>query len=164
MVSIPESVFALYEEFADDFITSNFGVDCKLIYPPKRTTCANCVPSPISNNSGNVYRHGGPAPFSLGVCPLCGSVGFKEVENFEIIKMRVYYNPKEFVLRGPSVHIPDGAIQVIGFLSDVPKLIKCNEIIPNYTTALIQRYKILSPPSPHGFKRRKYFSCLLDRV
>lgn len=165
MINIPQSVFDKYNDAVDDMINSNFGVNCKLVYPPIRAQCTNCVFDSIGRKSANKYAHGGPAPFNFGVCPVCGGSGFKESESDTTIKMRVYYELKSFIKITGTVNIPDGAVQVIGFLSDVEKFKRANRIILNSDLEGVAGdvYERLSEPQPHGFKRNRYFICMLKR-
>ena len=176
MVSIPQAVFDKYNEFADDFINSNFGVRCNLIYPFKKIQCPNCVMSSFRGGT-NVYRTGGPLPFTFGPCPLCAGEGFQREEATpEVIKLRVYYRPKDWVkVSFPTLHgeqgdvpfqIPDGTIQVIGFMSDLPKVERADKIQVNIDQDGYKRwtYQRLGEALPHGFKQDRYFICFLKRV
>ena len=165
MVNIPQEIFDLYNETVDDMINSNFGVNCKIVYPPEREQCNNCVYDSIGRKSANRYAHGGPAPFNFGVCPVCGGEGYKEVESSETIKLRVYYEMKSFIKLAGMVEIPDGSVQVIGFLSDQDKIRQSNRIILNSDMEGVAGnvYEKLSEPVPHGFRKNRYFICMLKR-
>ena len=165
MVNIPQEVFDLYNSVVDDMINSNFGVNCKVIYPPTRVFCSNCVYDSIGRKSANKYVHGGPAPFNFGICPICGGSGYKEIESNTTIKLRVYYETKSFIKLAGMVDIPDGTVQVIGFLSDVNKIRNANRIILNSDLEGVAGnvYERLTEPVPHGFKRNRYFICMLKR-
>ncbi len=168
MVSIPDSVFIKYKNFADDFISKNFGVNCKLIYPPRRIACVNCITanSLVGSTSTNKYKHGGPQPFSFGNCPTCGGAGFKEDEQTETIKMRVYFRAEEFIEIVPGVNTADSDAQVIGFIYDLPKYERANEIILNVDQANYQNWKFsrIGDAVPHGFKKDRYFMAFLKRI
>lgn len=163
-MEIPENVFQLYEDLADDFIDSNFGINCKLYYPPKRVACS-CTTNPVSGGSSNKFFGSGPAPFNFGQCALCGGDGYTEEIVSETIKFRVYYTPKDFI-KIVNVEVPQGAIQIIGRQSDMPSFLRANEIEPNSDKAGFksERYKRLGNCHPHGFKRRRYFVCFMELV
>ncbi len=165
MVSIPDEVFSVYEEFMDDFINDNFGVACTLIYPSRRTACANCIFDNIGNKSANRYKHGGPMPFNFGTCPLCSGKGFSEEEATDTITLRVYYNPREWI-KINNVDSSNATAQVIGFLSDMPKFLRANEIIVNAPQENYKTWKFvkMGDSLPHGFKQRRYFVCFLQRI
>lgn len=165
-VDIPDSLFALYNEFADDFITKNFGVNCKLVYPAIREECSNCVLDVFGQRSSNIYKAGGPIPFTDGLCPYCEGVGYKEIETTETLKLRVNWSKKQFIKIATLTTVPDGAVQIIGFLSDLPKIQRSSYIIlnsdqnDNYTWA----YILYSEPMPHGFKQNRYFVATLVKA
>jgi len=164
MALIPDSVFTTYKQFADDFISDNFGVNCKLVYPEKRIVCANCVTSPMPGASKNVYRNGGPAPFSFGLCPMCGGEGYSSEETTETIKMRVYFNPKDWV-KVANVNTENAMAQTIGFIYDMPKIARANYVILNSDQDGYKEWKfsLLREPLPHGFKRDRYFVAYWQR-
>ena len=115
MVAIPSSLIDKYKSFADDFISINFGVDCKLIYPPKQIVCTDCVQDSIGLKNANRYRHGGPAPTTFPGCSSCAGSGYKEEEVSEVIKMRVNGDPASWI--GPKdIKAPTGRLQLIGFI------------------------------------------------
>lgn len=166
MVDIPQSVFDIYNDTVDDMINQNFGINCKIIYPPTRVQCNNCVFDSIGRKSANRYAHGGPAPFNFGVCPTCGGAGYREQESEDTIKMRVYYTPKEFIKIANLVNIPDGAVMVIGFLTDSLKIKNSYRIIINSDLEGLASgvYEKLEEPVPWGFKKNRYFRCVLKRA
>ena len=167
MVQINQRIFDKYKEFADDFINDNFGVNCKLIYPPKETECVNCVFDSIGRKSSNRYKHGGPQPFNFGNCPTCSGKGFREDEATENIKLRVYYEKKSWVkIAGGTFNADDSDAQVIGFIHDMPKFDMANEI---ELDSDLKDYKTLSYTKagdsfPHGFKHDRYFISHLRRT
>lgn len=163
MGKVPAKAFEVFEDFVDDFIADDFGTNCKLYFPPKRVpcNCSNTNTTP-AGGSTNVFDHGGPAPFNLGSCPLCGGDGYKEVAQTEIIKLRVYYRQRDFI-KVANVNLQEGTIQVIGKNSDLPAFLRADEIEPDLQMEGFQsgRYVRSGPVYPHGFKRRRYFLCYL---
>lgn len=166
MVDIPDEVFDAYNEFADDFIQSNFGVTCRLIYPARRIICVNCVFDPVGGKSSNKYKHGGPAPFHFGRCPTCGGDGYKEQTNFKDIKLRIYHDPKNWIKVADAVAVPDGSVQIIGMLSDLPEFNKADQIVVNQEQSQYHhwRFSHATEAFAHGFKRNRYFTAFLTRV
>ena len=167
MVSIPDSVFDKYREFADDFISENFGVNCKLIYPSRRIACVNCVSgrSMVGSTSTSRYKHGGPMPFNFGNCPTCGGQGYKEEEQTTTIKLRIYYKGEEFV-KVNNLNVADADAQVIGFIYDLPKFNRANEILCDSDQEDYHKWRFTRSGDalPHGFKHNRYFIALLKRV
>ena len=53
----------------------------------------------------------------------------KEVEKTEDIKIKVYWNRKDWVKVGGNIVTPDNGIQTIFFATDLPKFQKAKELI-----------------------------------
>ena len=158
MVQLSQDIFDKYNDFVDDFINSNFGVDCILQYPPKELACINCIYDVKSKKSTNKYKTGGPISFTFGVCPWCNGRGSKQDIATDTIKLRVYWERKSWLKIGIPLNIPDGAVQAIGFLSDFPNIKKAQKIILNSTQSGYANweYTLYGDPMPHGFKRNRY--------
>jgi len=167
MTLLPESILALYRQDADAMI-SELGVDCRLIYPPtKGEACNNCIKLSSGGSVQNYYRNGGPVYFSMGNCPLCGGTGLRVTESpDEIIKLRINYEPSKWLKLDIPIEIPEGSIQVIGNISNMPKIKKSSEIIINKNTEGYgeEKYSLAGEPIPHGLKNRIYFIAYLSRV
>jgi len=165
-MDIPDSVWSAYEGMADDFINSNFGVNCTLMYPSKMEACSNCTYDPIGKKSANRYKSGGPMPFRFGTCPTCGGSGHKEVEQTEVIVMRVYYDSKEWMKIANIASSPDDDALVVGFMTDMNKFIRANFIITDSDLQGRQTWKFQksSSPIPHGFRHYRYFAGMLKRI
>jgi hypothetical protein len=157
-ITIPSGVFTKYNELGDAMI-SNFGVRCNLIYPEKRIECTNCTLIGFGGRSTSIYKAGGPLAFTTGmVCPLCEGGGFKTTENTEKIRLRVYWNRKDWVDVGFQVDVPDNVIQTVGYMTDLPKIEKAkalsvHETIAGYGTMKFTRE---GESYPHGFKQDRY--------
>ncbi len=164
MTLIPSEIFTKYNEIADSLIRE-LGVNCTLVYTPRQEECENCILDVLGNKSSGVYKAGGPYPFS-DICPYCNGVGYKEVVVSETIKLRINYNRKTFLKLAPNVVVPDGAVQVIGFIADMPKLTQCNHIIVNSDLAdyKSQAFVLLHEPMTHGLQQKNYFLVTLSRA
>lgn len=159
-MDIPAEIFSTYREFADDFINSNFGVNCRIYHKPKRIVCS------CAGVTNNRYAHGGPASkFNRG-CQYCGGDGFKEEQITENIKLRVYHERRNWIKVGNLDNLPDGVCQVIGFLTDLPAIKKCEYIVLNSAVENIQKQKYIlyGEAHPHGFGRDRYFLAFMQRV
>ncbi len=165
--SINTNVVATYNDVADALI-NDLGVDCTLLYPPLRAECPNCYSRTIGiGSSANVYRPGGPIFFQQGrPCPLCNGKGFKLTENTEVVRMRVYWRKKDWVDIGFQVDIPGNVMQTIFFLSDLPKIMKAQQIIPNRNLQgfITARFDRASQPFPHGFLQDRYAIIFWNRA
>ena len=162
---IPSSIWAKYYEITDTFISDNhIGKECTIYYPPIKEECSNCIFYNFGGVSKNRYRSGGPAPFQGGNCLLCGGNGFREIENTGSIRLRIYHNMKDWV-KVNNIVIPNADIQVIGFASDLPNLVRANEIrLISEQNVLDQRYQLAAEPFLHGFGHSRYFIAFLKRV
>jgi len=164
MPSIDTWVFEKWEEQIDSFIDNDFGVPCTIVYPSRRIPCTEC--STRNKLGPNRNSHGGPMPFNFHQCALCGGDGFKEEEATDNIQLRVYYDRRKFrVINGTPIEIPDGMVQVIGYLRDIGKFERANHFIlhKNIEGLGTSRYKRDSKWVPHGFKKNRYFICNLIR-
>jgi hypothetical protein len=158
--SIPSGIFSLYYEVVDEFIDNPYiGESCTLVFPPKLVSCANCTTVNFGGVSKNVYAHGGPMPFNTGVCPLCGGNSIKEEDVTDTINLRIYYRTKDWI-KVVGINFPQADAQIIGYLSDLPKLKRALKIIllSSWTCTLS------GEPFPHGFGKDRYFVGFLKRV
>lgn len=161
---------AVYEDIHDQWLASDeIGVDVKLYYPASYVDCTNCQHS----DWGNTYKAGGPAPFNLGSCPMCGGSCKQENEVNELIKMRVYsirpndFSNRSFKKMGISIQSPAGDLLSIGSMTDMSKILNCNYAVFYSNVEEIigsQRFKLDGEPRPHGFGKTTYFYCFWNRV
>lgn len=163
---IPDAVFQEYNYTMDAFIDGVPGKSCLLIYPATKIECPNCFLDPNTDRSTNVYKNGGPQSFiNFTICPLCGGEGYRTNPNTESIRLRVYYNPKDFLNTGTTITAPDGTIQIIGYMTDYPKVQKSIALSVNseLNGAEIWKYKKQGEAVPWGFNQR-YFVQLWSRI
>jgi hypothetical protein len=161
---IPQEVFDIYNEFADDFINDNFGVLCTLYYPATSVAC-DCETDPIGQKIANRFQHGGPAPFTARHCSFCGGSGYKESVPTDTVMLRVYDQPKNWIKIAGFANVADADVQIIGFLADVPKISSSDYIVLNTEQNVFGdfKYKLASVCLPHGFKKNRYFVALLKK-
>lgn len=167
MVKIPQAVFDQYNAVMDDFITDNFGVNCRLSYQALQVECPNCIVDLIGHKSSNLYKSGGPQPFNDGmICPYCNGEGFRLDTPEEVVKVRVYWTKKEWLKLGDNVNIPDGSVQVIGFMTDMPKFKRANHchILSDQIGANDYKFALSAEVFPWGFKKNRYFVGYLTRI
>ncbi len=165
-ISVPQSVFDLYNEGVDYMIDSAFGINCKILYPALRIDCENCYNNTLPGvGFSNRYRAGGPYPFTEGVCPYCNSLGYKESETSEVIKVRAYFDTVSWKKFNPNIAFVDGNAVIIGYLVDLPKfqnmagILLANDI-NSYNP---WKYGLSKEPIPWGFKRNRYFTTNVSR-
>lgn len=161
---------AVYDDIHDQMIDSDeIGVDVTLYYPATYIDCVNCQHS----DWGNTYKHGGPAPFNLGSCPMCGGSCKQQSEETDIVRMRVYQTDSEGFTKGSfkkigiSVDIPTGELLTICKMADVNK-VKGAAYAVFYSDVEnkvgSQRYTISTEITPHGFGKDKFFFCRWKRA
>ena len=162
-ITVPDSLFDKYREAADFFIDNdNIGRDCTVVYPPKRTSCVNCIVKPIGANTTNVYRHGGPMPFSFGNCPLCGGNGYKEVEYTTTVRLRVYWSRQDWLRIASSLVVEDADVMIIGYMADLPKVNRAIELrLADGNNEAEYRATLTGKPMPWGFGRNRYFIAFM---
>ena len=168
-ITIPNGLFEKYVEAVDFFLTNdNLSNLCTLVYPPKRTSCINCSVKMVGSSSLNTYKHGGPAPFTFGSCPLCGGNGYSETEYTEDIRLRVYWNRKDWLkvtnwtANIGTLGFEDANIAIIGFMSNLPKVKQAIELrLVKNNLESAYRATLAGKPSPWGFGKNRYFVALL---
>lgn len=167
MFEVPQEVFDTYKLAMDAMINTNFGITCTLIYPATQSVCTNCLFDSINGKSSNVYNGTGPISFSGTLCPYCNGDGFTASEITEDIKLRCYFTPKSWIkISGVDVKVPDGAMQTIGHMVDLPKCRRASYLVANTSNPEFgnYRYKMFSEALPHGFKRQDYFIAMWSRM
>jgi len=160
-INIPVGVFEAYEEVCNYFLANNnFSRSCTLYYPPIRIPCAD---HPFTQD-GNIYQHGGPANIGAEPCVYCGGAGYKDKEVTDSIRLRIYWNKKQWIKVGGGV-AADAEVQVIGLIADLPKLIQADSIeLVSEQKQLAGSYKLHGEPFYHGFGKNKYFVAHLKRA
>lgn len=161
-----------YDSICDQMLESDvIGSNVKLFYPPTFENCVNCEFASFGSPK-TIYRAGGPAPFTLGGCPMCGGSCKKEVEHTEVVRLRLYssdskgFDRRFFKQLGINIDVPEGNILSIGYLADLTKIKSANyaQLYTDQNEYHDWRYKLSSEPAPHGLGRDKYFYCFWSRV
>lgn len=165
MALIPNTVFLKYKEFADAMI-NELGIDGLIYYPPIKLECENCyyVASLPGLSSSNIYKPGGPYPFSEGeFCPYCEGKGFRENVTTDSIKLRAYFDKKSWSKIRVPIGIKDGSVWTIGFMSDLIKVQRAAYITLPSDAVTPFSYTLIEEPIPWGIGRNKYFSAFWER-
>jgi hypothetical protein len=101
-------------------------------------------------------------PFQFGGCPMCGGNGYKETEVTETIRLRIYWERADWIKVGGSINIPDAEVMIIGFMTDVPKIIRATSILlAKDQDELVYSTMLVGKPLPHGFGRNRYFMAFV---
>ena len=158
-VYVPESVFDKYYDVIDSTFNI-FGVMCKLVSLDK---VEEIVYDPDNNipekNSINAHRiHNGDYERSHKI--------IKEVETLTDIKLKVYWDQKNWVGVGGNIVIPDGSIQTIGFMTDLPKVLQAKALIVHDTIKDYKelRFERVGEFIPMGLRQNRYFGCMWKRI
>lgn len=158
-INIPQSVFDKYYEVIDSTFDI-FGVTCQLVSIDK---VEEIIYNPDNNipekNSINAHRlRDGNYDRSHKT--------IKEVETLTDIKLKVYWDSKQWINITGAIQVPDNRIQTIGFMSDLPKILNAKALIvhkgiKDYKEMRFQR---AGEHIPMGLKQNRYFACFWDRV
>lgn len=139
------------------------GKPCLIVYPPRWNLCGNCIFDPMKQLSSNRWKTGGPMPFPAGApCPLCSGKGRRADEVSETITMICTWVPKPWYNKGPQVdelRIPYGLLQTKGFLTDLPRIQKCDHLQVELPIqgVLVANYKLVAQPGDlHHFIQGRY--------
>lgn len=158
-VYVPESVFNKYYDVIDSTFDI-FGVNCQLVSINK---VEEIVYTPNNNipekNSINAHRvRGGDYEREQKI--------IKEVEVLTDIKLKVYWDMKQWTNIVGNIQVPDGSIQTIGFMTDLPQILKAKALIvhKNIKDYKELRFERLGEHTPMGLRQNRYFSCLWRRV
>jgi len=164
-ISIPDSVFNIYFEGMDEMFRI-FGTSCFIYYPPLRENCPNCINNSMPGvGASNVYRAGGPYPFSNTTCPYCEGLGHKTSQTSETITVRAYFDGKSWAKFNPKIGIKDGDAVIIGYIKDLPKFqhISHIQLASNVGAHGPWNYEMSREPTPWGFQD-KYFTTNVSRI
>lgn len=157
-MALPSDFFSKYEEIIDDSINYDFGVTCRVYYHNNRVACTSC-------NGQNHNHYGGVGSYLDRKCSYCGGLGYKETQSYDDIKLKIYPKSKKWVdIR--SIEIADSLVDIVGFMTDVTKLRKCEYIIINYNNKgnLRTKYELYGELIPHSFHKDRYFQGTLKRI
>jgi hypothetical protein len=159
-INIPESVFEKYYDIIDSTITDIFGIDCQLMYIDKVEEISNTFDNVPAHNGLNAHRRRTSDDFKRG------DKTYKEVEKFETIRLKVYWDSKSWVKVGGDIVTPDTAIQTIFFASDLDKIQRAKYLIVHDTIQDVKQFRFVKSgePFPMGLRQYRYFGCFWKRA
>jgi len=158
-INIPQSVFDKYYDVIDSTFDI-FGVTCQLVSINK---VEEIIYSPNNNipevNSINANRR-------VNGTHDRGTKTIKETEVLTDIKLKVYWDNKQWIGATDSIKIPDSAIQTIGFMSDLPTVLRAKALIVHKDIKEYKemRFERVGEHIPLGLKQNRYFACFWKRV
>lgn len=148
MFSIPSGIFDKYDEVVNSLYTTQEIADKTTLVTVSKQACPNCIPG-----STSVYKPGGPIEFSLGPCPYCNGANEIESKTEQTVYLRTYPNKRNWIKIG-NVEAPDGAVQIIGKMSDLTKVKQADYMV--FFPLSDWAYKLDSDPFPFGFGKREF--------
>lgn len=158
-ITLPTGLINLHQEVTNAVI-NQLGRDCKLIYPKKQISCPNCYTDTISKRSSGRYKVGGPLSFTLGqICPWCQGEGFTYTDVTDTVKLRVYWQQKDFMNKNMYVDKAGSVIEVRGNIELIPKMIRAeflevHDVIRHF---MISRFQRKGECIPYGFGVDSFF-------
>jgi len=163
---IPQEVYDLYNQTVRDMNNLNFGVNCLLTYPEKRSDCPNCIFDPLNKKSSNQYTSSGPIPFATGLCPYCNGIGYLNTAETESIKMRVYFDKRSFAKFPTFITVADGHVMSIGNIEDISKVMRAVSVVFNTDIVPYKQYTYIldGEPVPFGIGESKEFAAIWHRI
>lgn len=122
----------------------------EIIYSPNN----NVIPK----NSINVHRIPG-SDYDRGTKTI------REIEVLTDIKLKVYWEPKQFVNVG-NIQIPEGVIQTICFIKDLPQILRAKALIVHKDIKDYKelRFERMGEFTPMGLQQDRYFACMWKRI
>jgi hypothetical protein len=158
-IIVPESVFEKYYDVIDSTFDI-FGVNCQLVSINKIEEIVT-IPNNNIPEKGSINAHrnrGGDYERSQKI--------IKEVEVLTPIKLKVYWDPRQWTNVTDTIKVPDGSIQTIGFMSDLTKVLQAKALIVHEGIKQLKefRFERYGEHSPMGLRQNRYFSCLWKRI
>jgi hypothetical protein len=167
LFSLDADTKSVIQDALDDLITE-FGKDCRLVYPPRMRACSNCPR--VGGQPTSIWRTGEPQPFTASVCPLCGGTGKIADEKTETIHLSLQWDPKKFwrpLAAEINLRLPFSVCQTKGYLTDLPKLKMCDHVILQTPVEGIVRkkFKLLGEPGdPSNIIQNRYCVATWEQV
>lgn len=164
LFSIDAGTKSTIQDALDDLITE-FGRECRLVYPAVWAACPNCMYDAIGQKSTNRWRTGGPMPFANGTtCPICTGTGKKASEETDTVTLKLEWEPSKFwyPVPGADIRVPGSICQTKGYVSDLPKVLRCDHVIldVNLQPVISTTFRMIKTPiSPGNIIQDRYFVC-----
>ena len=158
-INVPQSVFDKYFDVIDSTFDI-FGVTCQLVSIEKREVIVNNPNNNIPNRNTINNRNRGGGEYDVGTKTI------REIETLTDIKLKVYWDTKNFIGVTDQLKIPDGSIQTIGFMSDLPQILQAKQLLVHKGIKDIKelRFERIGEHIPMGLKQNRYFGCFWKRV
>jgi hypothetical protein len=158
-VNIPQSVFDKYFDVIDSTFDI-FGVTCQLVSIEKR----QIVNRNINNNYPSIDTVN---PHIRGVGNVnSGNSTIIETEVLTDIKLKVYWDSKQWIKISDNIVAPNTSIQTICFMSDLDKVLNAKALIvhKDIKDKKEMRFERIGEHIPLGLKQTRYFGCFWKRI
>ena len=154
-ITIPQSVFDKYYDVVDSTFDI-FGVTCQLVYIQKVEE--------LNNNFNNIPDNRSVNPRRRNSDYNRGGKSYREVEKLEDIKIKVYWDSRNWTKVGGNIVVPENGIQTIFFATDLSKILKAKELIVHKSVKDLKEYwfKRSGDPFPMGIGLERYFGCFWE--
>jgi len=158
-ISIPESMFDKYFDVIDSTFDI-FGVTCQLVSIEKKEEIVYTPDNnaPIKNTINNHRRGGGE--YNIGTKTI------REVETLTDVRLKVYWDTKEWIGVTQNIQVPDSSIQTIGLMTDLEKVLQAKSLIVHKEIKSQKeiRFERYGEHIPIGLRKNRYFACIWKRV
>ena len=123
----------------------------------------------MSNRSSNIYKIGGPIPFTQGNCPYCYGLGVITTDHTVSLNLVVLWNYKDWIgWNGVPDHtnVPFGQAQTLSKLSTLSNIKSAKELIidTDMSAYVKHRFERTSEPNPIGFGSDDYIVANWKRI
>jgi len=158
-IRIPESVFQKYYDVIDSTITNIFGIDCTLVFVEKVEEIVDNPNNYPDNKTINPNRRRNDTVRR-------GNKVIREVEKEETIRLKVYWDSKDWRKVGGDIVVPDTAIQTIFFDTDLERVMRAKNLIVHNNIRDKREYTFsrLGEPWPMGLRHYRYYGCFWQRA
>lgn len=159
-INVPQSVFDKYFEVIDSTFDI-FGVTCQIVNIEKREVIVDNPDNnlPIINTINDHRRNGGGDKKR-------GTKVIREIETFTDIKLKVYWDSKQWLQIADALSIPNASIQTIGYMTDLDKILSARSLLvhKDIKDVVDMRFERVGNPIPMGLKHDRYFACFWKRI
>lgn len=148
---ITQNLITTYQLYLDELINT-LGKNILLYYPPTIT---------VNDESfADTVREG-----QLRKPDYKSEDAPTKVENTEIIKALIEYQPKNFISFGTTKDSAN-VLMLKCFLTDAPKLLRAEYIVPSYDSKdiLYTKYRLIREPIPRGLQIDRYCVTYWERM
>ena len=159
-INVPQSVFDKYFDVIDSTFNI-FGVTCQLVYIEKVEEISVSYDNYPPLNSISAHRRGPGVPAFRREDTV-----IREVEKTEDIILKVYWDNRSWIKVGKDIVVPDNSIQTIGYMTDLPKILRAKELIVHKGIKDYGELRFIRSGEhyPVGLKQDRYFACFWERT